>query len=256
MRTWGVDLSTSAPGTGVVSVQWVTGEPGVFACHRGNARRRDDLVDKIAATAGTDWWAVDVPFGWPDGWADFLSRHVDGPAELPPAPPDDERPWAGVARRATDLQVIGRRFTDRSPTPGFSVTFDKLGATAAAWSWIEWQLQSRHGLVIDRAGVADEIKVCETYPAAVWRKWFTTGNPASVGDEKLQGHLGTILRPVDGRWTMTPHERDALICACVARARAAGRTVAPSPNLLDRARREGWIHLQRDDVTIANLGER
>jgi hypothetical protein len=238
-----------------VSVQWVTGEPGVFTCHRGNARHRDDLVDKIAETAGTDWWAVDVPFGWPDAWADFLSRHANGPAHLPPGPPDDERPWSGVARRATDRHVTGQRFTDRSPTLGFSVTFDKLGATAAAWSWIEWQLQSRHRLVIDRAGVTEKNKVCETYPAAAWRKWFTTGNPTSVSDEEFQGHLGAILRPDNGCWTITPHERDALICACIARARATDRTDPIPPNLLDQARREGWIHLQREDVTIANLSE-
>ena len=109
--------------------------------------------------------------------------------------------------------------------------------------------------VIDRAGVTEKVKVCESYPAAAWRKWFTTGNPANVSHEELQGHLGAILRPDNGRWTMTPHERDALICACVARARAAGRTLPIPSNLLDRARREGWIHLQQDDVMIANLSE-
>jgi hypothetical protein len=244
VRTWGVDLSTRSQHTGVVSIVWTPGERGVFTRHRGELRTRRGLVFKIAETCAAEWWAVDVPFGWPDHWADFLQRHRMGPAQLPVRPAVDEAvPWAFVARRVTDTKVVTRDFKDRKRTPGFSVTFDKLGATAAAWSWIEWSLAEVHDKRIDRSGMTENVKVCETYPAAAWRKWFATGSPASSDAATLASCLDGVVLPHDGEWKMSNHEADALVCALVSRARAMNRTDPPDRDELPIARHEGWIHL-------------
>jgi hypothetical protein len=253
MQTWGVDLSTSPSNTGVVSVSWSAGPLAVFERRRGRARTRAGLVDTIAATADSDWWAVDVPFGWPRHWGDFLQRHCEGPAQLPNAIADEARPWRTVARRVTDLEVVDRVYDDRTGTPGFSVSFDKLGATAAAWAWVEWELKRQHGLVIDRSGISDEVKVCETYPAAAWRKWFVSDNPSSAGAVMFRKALASVVEPADGNWEMTGHERDALVCALIARARALGLTQGPDPGQDEIAHQEGWIHLQRDGVGLEHL---
>ncbi len=252
-RTWGVDLSTTPSKTGVVSVEWKAGRPGEFAWHRGEARTREVLVEKIAQTASSEWWAVDVPFGWPDGWAEFVTRHRTGPSALPPAPPG-ETPWFQVARRVTDRVVTGPGFPDgRHRTPGFSVTFDKLGATAAAWASIECDLH-RRGIAIDRSGTGDAVKVCETYPAAAWRLWSQQDNPVSATIAVYKSVLDKVVSPSEGfSWEkLTDHERDALVCAVVARARALERTALPVDHL-DVAKQEGWIHLPLADVDLPEL---
>jgi Protein of unknown function (DUF429) len=256
MQTWGVDLSTTASSTGVVSISWLASDRATFQCHRDLTRTRSGLVEAIARTASQDWWAVDVPFGWPNGWGEFLQRHSQGPAELPNSAENVARPWQAVARRVTDLEVVGRTFADgRKRTPGFSVSFDKLGATAAAWAWVEFELERSHGIVIDRSGMSDTVRVCETYPAAAWRKWFTSDNPSSAGTDNFREALAAVLEPADGDWTLSGHERDALVCAVVARARALKATQGPSRAQEQPAKREGWIHLQRDGVSIAALAE-
>lgn len=252
-RTWGVDLSTNPSNTGVVSIVWQQGKRGVFR-RFPEKRRRDDLVTSIAGTAARDWWAVDVPFGWPKHWGQFLVRHGLEASELPGASNDPERPWRSVARRLTDLEVAGRSFGDeRRPTPGFSVSFDKLGATAAAWAWVEWELKRKHDLVIDRSGVGEEVKVCETYPAAAWRAWSLPNNPSSIGTRGFRAALEQIVEPADGEWEMTGHERDAIVCALVARARQRGLTREPTLDQVEDARAEGWIHIQRDDVSLTAI---
>jgi len=253
-RTWGVDLSTNASSTGFVSISWPALGRGVFDRQPAGRRRRTDLVTAIAETAGNDWWAVDVPFGWPKQWGAFLVRHQRGATELPGASEDRDRPWRSVARRRTDIEIVGRDFPDaRRATPGFSVTFDKLGATAAAWAAVEWELSRTHNVTIDRSGVRDDVKVCETYPAAAWRTWSLHKNPSSIGSEGFRAALEGIIEPADGDWEMSGHDRDAVVCALVARARQLGLTRGPTSTQLEDALIEGWIHVQHDEVGLVDL---
>jgi len=175
MRTWGLDLATTPSNTGLVSIDWADG--GRVRAHRSGERTIEAIVDLISnsehredAAARGDYWAVDVPFGWPDGFGAFVATHHDGPTDVAQfgrtEPDSPRRPWQAVSHRVSD-----RRVRDAlKGVGGFDVSFDKLGATAAAWSVIEFQLAHR-GVRVDRSGLDPGARVVETWPAAAWRIW-------------------------------------------------------------------------------------
>jgi hypothetical protein len=237
--TCGVDLSTKPQSTGIVTIQWDATGPGVITEARVGATR-DELVDRIARSTDTGTvWAVDVPFGWPIGFAEFLTSHREGPAALDPGAGPSERPWDLISHRETDRAVRKQVRT------GFNVSFDKLGATAAAWSVVEHGLRLR-GIKLDRSGLTG--RVVETWPSAAWRAWGLHSTPAAKAswEANLSQLLDTgVLRAGDHEQELAANEhiRDALACALVARARALGLTKGPEPSSIERARREGWIHI-------------
>lgn len=245
--TCGVDLSTKPKSTGIVTIQWDATGPGLITEARVGANR-DELVDRIARSTDTGTvWAVDVPFGWPDGYAEFLSSHREGPATLDPGEGPPERPWDLISHRETDRVARGK------VGAGFNVSFDKLGATAAAWSVVEHGLRLR-GIKLDRSGLTGP--VVETWPSAAWRAWGLQSTPAAKASwqANLKRLLAEgVLQAGDHEQELAANEhiRDALACALVARARALGLTTGPEPSSIERARREGWIHIP----TAESLGK-
>lgn len=264
MRTWGLDMSTSANDTGLVSIDWE--ERVATVTHRPRPTR-SLILALLRETARTEWWAVDVPFGWPVGFGEWLTDHARGPACMAAGRIEIDAPvWAPLARRRTD-RVVCKRLGKQL---GFSVSFDKLGATAAAWAAIELS-QGISPLLFDRAGmlnpdgvVAREGRVVETWPSAAWTLFtdLPTGvvlSPATASDEAFMGPLGPVLEigpelreilaPGDdasrGARARAGHVRDAIVCAMVARSRAFGRTEGPEPEDASAAEREGWIHLPK-----------
>jgi hypothetical protein len=254
--TYGLDMSTAPSNTGLVALQWSDVGPGLAKCLPASECTLDALALRIAdSTRAGAWWAVDVPFGWPDGFAEFLGQHRMGPASLPEG---GASPWTPLARRATDRIVIDPQLPAHLRVSGFSVSFDKLGATAAAWAYVEQRLHNQHRIKLDRAGQSGTI--VETYPAAAWKRWGGRRPPAAISWEELAGLVSPVVLPETEedavRLTKSPHLRDALVCALVARARSLGLTLCPPPTLAEQAGREGWIHLTAPGSDLADLAGR
>lgn len=233
-HTWGLDMSTNPAKTAAVRLAWTDGRATVDrVVHPLPAVKIPDLI----ADHHHDWWAVDVPFGWPDAFVDLMHQRHHQPLAPHAVPPNtDWETWrrATVARRATDqflVEDLGQR-----PLPA---SFDKLGATAAAWSLIEGRLAAT-GITIDRSGATGTI--IETYPKAALVAWgdTTRGKITLDGLQRLFPYLDATAHPTA---MANDDVRDALICALVARARALDLTDLPGDHQLDRARREGWIHV-------------
>lgn len=243
VRTWGLDLSTDPKSTGLVSIDWRS-TPAAATVHLRDYRSRKTIAQTIARSVSRgDWWAVDVPFGWPQDFADYLQAHRQGPVALPRAS-GRRQPWAGLADRRTD--VVAR---ERTGLGGFNVSFDKLGATAAAWSVIEHALAEDHGPEMDRSGVSGSI--VETWPAAAWRIWEVVPLGRLDWEGVLLSLHGRVIDAAIGQ-SRTAHDRDALVCALVAFARANGWTEPIPADLVEAATREGWIHLPAESSKPAH----
>ena len=211
-----MDLSTSPRKIGLARLTWNGSEPAV--AHFEEAPKDwEALARKIAGSvkAGAVW-AIDVPFGWPRALSGFLSEHASGPVALPAAEGSKAR-WTTLARRCTDLNVIQ---TKGYGVSGFSVSFDKLGATAAAWAHVEWLLKTEHQLEVNRAGTwaenRSEPAIVETYPAAAWHAWGQQRTPASTTWPKLNKPLAGVVDSSLLRVTTShpnEHQRDAQLRA-------------------------------------------
>ena len=114
------------------------------------------------------------------------------------------------------------------------------------------------GEPVDRAGSG---KVIEAYPAPALAGWgiSATGYKSRVGVARIPELLSRVEEGLGGI-EMTPQERelagvdhncfDALIASLVARAAALGLTQGPeSTEDVDRAVREGWIHVPTNPLS-------
>lgn len=227
--SWGLDLSTDPRKCAAVAISWDEGLPAVV-----DVRARLDpaeIVDVIARQESQ--FAVDVPFGWPDRFIEFLRDHRNHAQR----PPGDRAAWRkeALARRATDQRLLAY---GALPLPA---SFDRLGKTAVMWSAIEYDLREQ-GVVIDRSGMTG--RVCETYPAAALAAWSLPKSKPSL--ELIEAAFPFLQIPSTWRSVMASDDvRDALVCALVARARTLGLT--EGPDSLEQARREGWIHVSPMD---------
>ena len=263
----GIDFATEPKGTALTAVEWRADDAprriGSW-CPVDHSilvdileASRDELVYAVAA--------VDVPFGWPQAFAEMLAHHRDGPLAEGPAPEDpDASVWRTrkVAFRGTDLTV--RDVYGLTP---LSVSFNKLGATAAAWALIEADLS----WTLDRSGqlVEGKPRILETYPAAQFRAWrppplkgdATPAKPATL--QEVLDLVGSAcqewpgLQHADGRAApgedlleTNPHARDSLVCAITAAMTARdGKNVHPmsvdgEKGFGEAAAAEGiiWLH--------------
>lgn len=173
----------------------------------------DDIVNLIHSEDAQ--FAVDVPFGWPDTFTDFVVAHR-GQAQMLPR---DREAWRKetLARRATD-QRLARH--GALPLPA---SFDRLGKTAVMWSAIEYDLRQR-GVVIDRSGLTG--RVCETYPTAALAAWSLGKKEPTLEVIERSFPWLTIGENLRGLLT-TDDACDAAVCALMARGKALGITVGP-----------------------------
>ena len=238
MVTWGLDLSTDPHKCAAVAIRWDACRPEVMDVR--TALTPANIVKLIVEQDAQ--FAVDVPFGWPDAFMDFVTAHRDHAQR----PPSDREAWRKeiLARRATDHRLLEYQAL---PLPA---SFDRLGKTAVMWSAVEFDLLTA-GIAVDRSGITG--RVCETYPTAALAAWSLPKSKPSlalierafpflaIGDEWV------VPLSVDG------DARDALVCALVARATALHLTVGPVD--VEQARREGWIHVMEQDPRALLSGE-
>lgn len=119
--TWGLDVSTNRAKTAAVAIDWSTERTATVIVHPLMA---SDVAPLIAEHQGS-WWAVDVPFGWPDRFVALMASRHDKPLPVDARPPaTDWEIWRISARRAaSDRRASHQRRTDQDSTPaGFVPT--------------------------------------------------------------------------------------------------------------------------------------
>lgn len=242
--TWGIDLSTNPRHSAAVKIAWDDGRPRVDEVV--TRLTSDAIVDLVCESNGRV--AVDVPFGWPDAFVEYVRSHQQsrqGP--LPSAGLATSERAKHLAHRHTDLRLIDD--LEVRPLPA---AFDRLGKTAVMWSGIERDLRER-GIVIDRAGV--DGRVCETYPAAALSAWGLGRTKQSVDEMERSFPFLMIGERERNALAASADARDALVCSLAARARDLEKTVMPKDEAWEAARREGWIHVTEPCDSRTLLGD-
>lgn len=236
----GVDIATKAGHPALTALAWTqAGHPEVVAVwkvvsHEALAQLLGRGSDAYRAAA------VDVPSAWPRSFTAMLTEHETGPLQHIPTDGGEAQSnldgeaaadWRTVtlALRATDRQ-IHRRYHMRP----IAVSFDKLGATAAAWALIEAALGPRLDRTGRRASDADQ-RILETYPAAQLRAWHAPvakrrkqpPKPRTLaeiedrlgsdrGNAPICAMLKTLPSDVRSATDENPDVRDSLVCAITA----------------------------------------
>ena len=239
MRTTGIDMAASERSTAACVVSWSGGEARVVEVRR---RCSDaDLVEVVTGCGGADRVGVDVPFGWPRGFARAVAAHAAGEAW----------PWRGgvsgdVRREHLRLRLTDRVAARRLGRAPLTAAFDRLGAATARWAHVADELAAR-GVPVARDGSG---AVVEVYPAGARRVW-ALGGERSVAE--IRAALPVRVGRGDEALLRDEHVFDAFVAALVARAVQVGLATGPSPEEADLAREEGWLWLP-EDGSLPELG--
>jgi predicted nuclease with RNAse H fold len=235
--TAGVDLAAEPRGTAVAVLAWERGSARLIRLQTGVD---DDAI--VGVAADVDRLGVDCALGWPDPFVRFVTAHADGTARLGPEL-DGGMDWRRtLAHRATD--VAARERTGRWP---LSVSTDRLGLTAMRCAALVARLAAA-GHDVDRSGSGF---LAEVYPGASLRLWGFDTTGYRVGRQvraALLARLGDACPwlDLDGHeeaMTASCDAFDAVVASLATRAVALGRADEAPAELLDVARREGWIRL-------------
>ena len=246
MRTLGIDLAAQPSNTSACAIDWTTGRPVVSDLRAG--LDDDALLDAIAAA---DKVGIDAPFGWPDEFVDAVMAHKEG-AGWPGGVEDQDVYRFHLSFRATD-----RRLIEQGARRPLSVSTDLIGVVAMRCAYLLDRL-AQAGEPVDRSGTG---KVVEAYPAPALTSWgiSAVGYKSRVGVARLpellarlEDGIGGIELGVKERQAAESDHNclDALVASLVARAAALGLTQLPeSEEELDRAGREGWIHVPSNPLS-------
>ncbi|HEX3899668.1 MAG TPA: DUF429 domain-containing protein [Mycobacteriales bacterium] len=251
MITVGVDLGAEPKRTAVAMLEWDT--DGVQVVELLTSADDDQILD-LALQA--DKTGIDCPLGWSDDFVAFVNEHHNGNIQSTPV---DSVARVPLRYRATDLFLI----EEKLGRP-LSVSSDLIAVPAMRAAGLLASLM-RAGVEVDRAGVTGG--VAETYPAAAIRHWKLDAGryKGTENTETLSAMADKLRRGFRGRLDFGEHRAairrsddafDAVMCALVARASLVYRGTAQIPQgLIQRARREGWIHVPtcRLDELIATV---
>ena len=238
MRTVGVDLAASAPGTALAEVVWSDGRARLTRLEIGIVDA--DIVASV--TPGEAWLGVDCPLGWPDAFADFVQAHHAG-VEPALGPVEGHADWRRpLVYRHTDHVV-----RDRIGRWPLSVSTDRLGVTALRGAGLQRRLAAA-GFAVDRAG---EGRLFEVYPGGSLRVWGFDTTGYRVDAARRSALLDTVcarvpwfdVGPFAALAIAKADAFDAVIAALATRAGALGLFEPPAPEMLAVARREGWVVL-------------
>lgn len=240
MRVVGIDLAASPASTGVVVLEQGSER---WSARAVDGDATDDLLVEIARDAAAV--GLDAPLGWPDAFVDAVTAHHRFAR------------WPGT----TDRRGLTHRLTDRVTRDvigrfPLSVSADLLGVVAmrAALLQQRWAYEVWRGLA-PRDGSGP---LSETYPAAAFAVWGiecrgykarARPDEARVVREGIVRELARStqewldLGEVERVGVVNDHVLDALVCALIAVAVVTGRTVGPTGEDVEVARREGWIHV-------------
>lgn len=234
MLTAGIDLAAEPKGTALSIIEWTPGHAKLLSVATG-------LTDAelIVGSAQAGKIGIDCALGWPIEFVEFLSQQ----AESFDGAIDGGLDWRRrLAFRETDRVV--RQITGRWP---LSVATDRLGMTALRCSGLLSKMH-KSGVEVDRSGVAT---IVEIYPAAALRIWgFSTAGYRFSADlrktllTEVLSHLPSFdLNGYEEILAESCDAFDSLVASLATRAAALGFYEGPTPELVGRAQKEGWIAL-------------
>ncbi len=234
MLTAGIDLAAEPKGTALSVIDWSGDHAKLVSVATGL-----NDAQLIRGCLGAEKIGIDCALGWPIEFVEFLSQQ----AESLDGPIDGGLDWRRrIAFRETDRVV--REVTGRWP---LSVATDRLGMTALRCSGLLSKMH-KSGIEVDRSGAGT---VVEIYPAASLRIWgfSTSGYRNSVDLRKtLLAEICSHLPSLD----LNGHEEllsescdafDSLVASLATRGAALGFYEGPAPEMVARAKMEGWIAL-------------
>ncbi len=239
-RTAGVDLASQDNRTALAEITWYDDHAVLDAVRMGVG---NDAI--VAAAKRVSLVGIDCPVGWPAAFTDLLIAARGHQVPLETGANDDAR--RPLAYRLTDRVV--RAQTGRWP---LSVSADRIAYPAMRCAGLLARIAVT-GAPVNRDGV--DSRVAEVYPAAALRIWRFPTAGYKTDRSVREGVVAAVA--AQAVWFDWGQSRlacvecadvlDAVVCALVAGAVAAGRTMAPAPDQRALAQEEGWIHLPDPD---------
>lgn len=232
----GIDLATDPRKCGVCVIK------GRTITHVGHGSA-DPLHPSwlLRYCSGADAVGIDVPFGWPKRFIEMLCSY-----EIGAAFDRERRPYR---LRTTDIWVnetLPQRIQRDAPPPNpFSVSTDKLGATAMVGTILLQNLSNEFEVSPRCSGKTPA--VLEVYPSASLWTWGLRHRSMDVDSalRSLKNAFGLDVREDDRRQLLeSRHCFDALVAALTALEYADGKTFDPPECVPDRIlKMEGWIRV-------------
>ncbi|MCA9878545.1 MAG: DUF429 domain-containing protein [Thermomicrobiales bacterium] len=222
MRTLGVDFAAQPKNTTLCEIVW-DGTTATIVEVAGNVT--DDQIRTLVAGPPSRVIGVNVPFGWPIRFVQFVQAHQS--RVTPPV----SATMAEFRLRETD-RYVGEVFKKHP----LSVSTDRIGMPALRWA----QLLDEFG-VTSRAG---DGQFYEVSPALARRVWGLDERDDAAALDVVAAQCPIAFTAAEQRDTLlrNKHAFDALLCSLIARAAALGLTVPPPAELRVAAEVEGWIH--------------
>lgn len=197
-----------------------------------------EIIREWIGDSTTTLLALDAPLGWPKPLGEQLSQHMAG---LPMKVPANR-----IFRRETDRQV-----RDATGKQSLDVGADRIARTAhAALALLGSLAKTLHrpiGLAWDMA-VEPGVHAIEVYPAATlkMRDWPSCGYKKTAQRSVRQEILAKLKEEIDLPSDTSMAEADAdvldaLMCVLAGQDFVAGKAQPPDRDILDCARKEGWI---------------
>jgi predicted nuclease with RNAse H fold len=235
MVTLGIDISSQPKGTAACAISWGSGR--AIAANPQLSCNDETLTELIA---DADAVGIDAPFGWP---SDFTAAVAEWTIDS----------WNGDVRKQLCFRTTDRVVRETVGRWPLSVSADKLALPAMR----TFALLFRHG-VTNRSG---DGKFFEVYPAGSLRQWkLASGGykDATLEHQLVREAILNSLREAMP-WLTAPDScaatgdaLDALVASLTARAAMQGRTLPPTVEQSETAKREGWIHLPSDFPTAVS----
>lgn len=231
----GVDLAAEPGRTGFARLQR-TPQGRVVVEDAGCGLDDEELIEMLS---GVSKAGIDVPFGWPAGFVEFLADHALQQHAASMAA--DVRWRRGMVLRRTDQLV--HQWCGLTP---LSVAADRIAYPALRWAAVEARLRDR-GMDCQRDGTG---RVCEAYPAAALKVWQLPFRGYKREVELREDIVAGLIEQCAVDWNgydsvcvSSDDALDAVISALVAVEAADGRTRVPTAVEEKDALTEGWIHV-------------
>lgn len=223
MRTLGVGFAAQPKNTALCEILW-DGTAATIVKVADSVT--DDDVRVLVTSPPSRVIGVDVPFGWPIRFVQFVQAHLS--RVTPPVAAS----MAELRLRETD-RYVGETFKKHP----LSVSTDRIGLPALRWA----QLLDEFG-VANRAG---DGQFFEVSPALARRVWGLDERDDEVALVQVTARCSVAYAAPGFAETLLANGRvfDAFLCSLVTRAAVLGLTHPPPPALASAADAEGWIHV-------------
>jgi hypothetical protein len=225
VRTVGIDFASQPKNTALCEIVWDGSSATVVQVV---SPVTDDLIRELVTGPPSRVFGVDIPFGWPSHFVQFVSAHMG--RVTPPR---------GVSSTQKRLRATDEFVWEVFRRQPLSVSTDRIGIPAMRWA----SLMQEFG-VINRAG---DGRFYEMYPAAARMSWGLPPKDDVAALDLLMAECPLFFASPDFPHALlrSDHAFDALICALATRAAALGQTYPPLADLQELAEVEGWIHAPR-----------